>query len=89
MINVLLKEGVFVVHALQGYEMHEKRIIELFGKQNIDFEFVIEGDPSNFNDTLLQKYFVEHIHDILNPGTLSCTLNHILAYEKMIAKNLQ
>lgn len=88
MINVLLKEGIFIVHALQGYEMHEKRIIELFGSQGIDFEFVTEGDPSNFNDALLQKYFVGHIHNILNKGTLSCTLNHILAYEKMVAKNL-
>ncbi|HOK97675.1 MAG TPA: glycosyltransferase family 25 protein [Bacteroidales bacterium] len=89
MINKLLNEGVFVIHALHGYEPHERRIIELFGNKGINFEFVVEGDPSNFHKISLEKYFSKDIHKVLSRGTLSCTFNHILAYEKIMARNIE
>ncbi len=65
MLDKLITEGVFVIHALKGYEFHEKRIIELFGKNKIQFEFVTDGDPSLFTEELIKKYFVNDINNIM------------------------
>jgi glycosyl transferase, family 25 len=88
MIQDLFKKGIFVIHALKGYERHEKRIIELFGKNEMAFEFVTDGDPSHFSDEILNKYFIPEIKTKMSDGVLSCTLNHIYALEKMVEKNL-
>lgn len=79
-------DSVFVIHAKKGYELHEHRINDLFAKNNIDFEFMTDGDVSNFSDELLAKYFTPTIQ--LSQGVLSCTLNHILVYEKMVANKI-
>lgn len=88
MIEKLLQQGVFVVHALKGYEYHEKRLIDLFSQNNISFEFVTDGDPIYFTDQILKKYFVPNIQSILSAGVLSCTLNHIYCLEKIVERNL-
>lgn len=88
MVDKLLDKGVFVIHALKGYEYHEKRIVELFSNNNINYEFVTEGDPSLFSQDILDKYFVGNIKEILSKGILSCTLNHIYAYERIVERNL-
>lgn len=88
MIEKLLKQGVMVVHALKGYEYHEKRIIELFDQMGMSYEFVTDGDPVYFRQEILEKYFVPNIRDILSDGVLSCTLNHIIAVEKIVEKGL-
>jgi glycosyl transferase family 25 len=80
-------EGIYIVHAKKGYEIHEQRINEIFGKLNLQYEFVTEGDISNFNEELLQKYFCKEIESTLSKGVLSCTLNHILSYEKIVKSN--
>jgi glycosyl transferase family 25 len=80
-------EGIYIVHAIKGYEIHEQRINEIFGKLNLEYEFVTEGDISNFNEELLQKYFCKEIESTLSKGVLSCTLNHILSYEKIVRNN--
>jgi glycosyl transferase family 25 len=86
-IDELKRTGIFVVHALKGYEYHEKRIIELFGKNDLKFEFVTGGDPIHFKKEIIEKYFIADIDSALSEGVLSCTLNHILAYEKMVKNN--
>ena len=80
-------EGIYIVHAKKGYEIHEERINEIFGKLNLEYEFVTEGDISNFNEELLQKYFCREIESKLSKGVLSCTLNHIFSYEKIVSNN--
>ena len=80
-------EGIYIVHAKEGYEIHEQRIKETFSQLNLDYELVTDGDVSNFNEELLQKYFCGNIESVLSKGVLSCTLNHILSYEKMIKNN--
>lgn len=80
-------EGIYIVHALQGYEVHEERLNEIFGKMNLDYEFVTDGDVSHFTPALLEKYFCPEIDTKLSKGIISCTLNHILSYEKMVANN--
>ncbi len=89
MINELIKEGIFVVHALKGYEYHEKRVKELFKKNELHFEFVTDGDPSLFNKEVIEKYFVSDINSKLSKGVLSCTLNHIYAYERIVSKGIK
>ncbi|AFK05537.1 glycosyl transferase family 25 (plasmid) [Emticicia oligotrophica DSM 17448] len=89
MVYQTLQEGVFVIHALKGYEEHERRIIELFTENNISFEFVTDGDPSCFNDEIINTYFTSDIKTKLSDGVLSCTLNHILTYKKIIDRNLK
>lgn len=89
MIDKLIKEGIFVIHALKGYEIHEKRIIDLFSKNNLNFEFVTEGDPSLLKTEIVEKYFVKDIQEKISIGTLSCTLNHIYAYERIVSRNIK
>ncbi len=83
------ENGIYIVHALKGYEYHEKRIIDLFAKNELGFEFITDGDPVHFSKELLEKYFVPEIQSTLSKGILSCTLNHILAYERMLLKQNQ
>jgi len=80
-------EGIYIVHAKKGYEFHEARIKKLFTDLGLQFEFVTDGDPSCFTPELLNKYFSEDIRDVLADGILSCTLNHILSYEKLVKNN--
>jgi len=82
-------EGIYIVHAKRGYEIHEQRINEIFGKLKLDYEFVTDGDISNFTPELLQKYFCPEIETKLSKGIISCTLNHILSYEKMVKNQNQ
>lgn len=80
-------EGIYVVHAKKGYEFHEERINKLFKENNLSFEFVTDGDPTYFTEDLLNKYFTKDIRSHLSDGRLSCTLNHILSYERIVKNN--
>jgi glycosyl transferase family 25 len=77
-------EGIYIVHAKTGYELHENRINTLFPQIGLKYEFVTDGDPSSFSDEILNKYFTPDIKKNLSAGVLSCTLNHILAYERIV-----
>jgi glycosyl transferase family 25 len=87
MITDLIDGGIYVIHSKSGYEYQEKRITELFKKNNLEFEFVTDGDTSLFTNELIQQYFVPEIETKLRKGILSCTLNHIFAYKRMVEKN--
>lgn len=82
-------DKAYVVHAAKGYEYHEQRLREIFSNWELPFEFVIDGDPSRFSPELLGSYFTPKIEQRLSKGILSCTLNHILSYEKMVAHDEQ
>ncbi len=79
--------GVFVVHALNGYELHEKRIQKIFDAKGIPFEFITKGDISNFKNIKLENYFSSEALKEIRPTVISCTLNHILAYEDILNRN--
>lgn len=85
MLNSLGIEGLYVIHAINGYEKHEKRINELFNSYKFDFKFITEGDQSLLNKEVLKKYFINE--DQFHKGALSATLNHILAYEQVVKNN--
>lgn len=76
--------GIYVIHALEGYKNHELRLKDLFKKEQLSFEFVTEGDPQFFNKEIINHYFKPSINEVLSIGVLSCTLNHFIAYEKML-----
>ncbi len=77
--------GIYVIHAKQGYEVHEKRIKTLFQKHNLDYELITDGDPSLFPTLTLTDYFTPESISTMRPGVLSCTLNHIFAYSRIVA----
>ena len=79
-------KNIFVIHALKGYEFHSERIKKLFSQYHLDFEFITEGDPSLTNKDIINSFFVSNIDKVLSAGVLSCTLNHIYAYKKIIEK---
>ncbi|WP_299252587.1 glycosyltransferase family 25 protein [uncultured Cytophaga sp.] len=81
MVKQIGIDGIYVIHAKQGYEIHEDHVNTLFKKHRLEHTFMTDGDPSLFNDTLLNTYFTPTIKDKLSIGVLSCTLNHILSYE--------
>lgn len=85
MIRDLGIDGIYVVHALKGYEAHEEWVKDLFGKNELEFEFVTDADPSLLTDDLLYKYMAGDIREKLPEGVISATLNHILCYERMAA----
>ena len=80
-------DGIYIVHALKGYEYHEKRLETIFKEYGFDFNFVTDGDPTLWNDDVISTYFSPDIKTILPDGILSCTLNHIYCYEKMVRNN--
>ena len=82
-------DGVYIIHALKGYEYAAERIQHIFSSLGIEYELVTDGDPSLFTDKLLAGYFCPEIRSVLTDGVLSCTLNHIFSYEKMLAANNQ
>jgi len=77
-------EGVYVVHAKKGYELHEAHVKKLFAENHLDFEFVTDGDPSLFTDELLNRYFCTQIKSLLKTGHISLALNHIISYERVV-----
>lgn len=81
--------GIYVVHALKGYEFHEKRINDLFNKKGLEWEWVTDGDPSLHTERILNDHFITCIKDRLSPGVISCTLNHIYAYKKMLERGVK
>jgi glycosyl transferase, family 25 len=83
MIKTLGIDGVYVIHATKGYELHEDRINKLFHEKKLEFEFVIDG-YTGLNKDIQDKYFSTDIDTKISKGVISCTLNHILAYEKIV-----
>lgn len=76
--------AIYVVHAKAGYEFQEKRLRGILENYNTNFEFVTDGDPSLFTPELINRYFCPNITTVLSKGILSCTLNHVLCYEKIV-----
>lgn len=86
MVESIGIQGVYVVHAKSGYELHEARIKTLFPKHGLPFEFVTDGDPSVFTPELINQYFRPDIRSLMPDGIVSCTLNHIFSYRKMVER---
>ena len=84
-LRSLLKEtDIYVIHALNGYDFQEKHVIQLLSQYNLDFSFITDGDPSLTDKTTLDKYFTEEFRAQASVGGVSCTLNHIYAYKKLV-----
>jgi len=77
-------DGIYVIHALKGYDVQEQWVKKLFARNNMEFRFVTDGDPTRFTEELLSKYFDPLIHESQPEGIVSCTLNHMLSYEEIV-----
>jgi glycosyl transferase family 25 len=84
MAGSTIADNIYIIHALKGYEFHEKRIRQLFPELGLKFEFITEGDQAHFSQPLLEKYFTPGFINRTPGGALSCTLNHILACERAV-----
>lgn len=80
-------DGVYIIHAKQGYELHEQRLQSLFSRYSIDYTLITEGDTSEFKHIDLENYFTAEFIARIRPGTLSCTLNHMFAFKHIVANN--
>jgi len=78
---------IYVIHAIEGYDIQEQHVRDLFSKYNLNFEFVVDGDPTLTNRSILESYFTDEFIDKTSAGQMSCTLNHILAYKKFLDSN--
>lgn len=79
-------DGIYIIHAKKGYEVHEERIRKLFDAYKFEYQFVTEGDPSLFDTIDLNSYFTSDFLNKMSKPTVSCTLNHLMCYEQ-IASN--
>ncbi len=84
----MLIKDIYIIHSKKGCEIHEARLKNILEKENIKYQFVMDGDVSNFSPDLLNKYFCIGIENKLKTEVVSCTLNHILAYKKMVEDNI-
>jgi glycosyl transferase, family 25 len=74
------------VHAKHGYELHEARISRIFGELGLPFELITAGDPSVFTPELINQYFRPDIRSLMPDGIVSCTLNHMFSYMKIVER---
>nr|WP_321450061.1 glycosyltransferase family 25 protein [uncultured Carboxylicivirga sp.] len=74
---------VFVVHAPSGYEYQGNRVIRLFEKHKINFEFVHETNGDHLEE-LIDKYCDRDAMKKYQKGGIACTVSHILALEKLL-----
>lgn len=74
----------FVVHALNGYEIHAERTRQYFAEQGMAFEWATAGDISLMTDEVVDHWFTPEFRDSRKRVYLSCTLNHLLLYEQFV-----
>lgn len=79
-------DKVFVLHVKKGYEDRATHIESILGKLGIPFEYMLDGDISDFTESRLKRYFTTDFTK--NKAGTSCALKHFLIYEKIVSDNL-
>lgn len=83
MINI---PKVYVVHVKKGYENRKKSIDLQMEKHDIAVEYMLDGDIEDLTKEHLEKYYSGAMK-AFSPEA-SCTIKHLLIYEKMILNNI-
>lgn len=84
-----LKENMRIFVITSQKSLHQRNRVEhIFSSLNLPFQFVTDGDISNFSEPLLSHYFVEGIKNLVRQSAISCTLNHFFCYKKIIEENI-
>lgn len=78
---------IFVLHVKKGYEDRERHINQMMKNFALDFEYILDADICDFTDEIINNYFDQSNYKFLN-SQLSCSLKHILAYQKIVDNNL-
>ncbi|NRB46819.1 MAG: glycosyltransferase family 25 protein [Saprospiraceae bacterium] len=79
-------DSVFVVHTRTGLEYRRAFMEEQLGDQGISFEFMLDGDITDLNPTILEKYFAPPMQ--VYDARTSCALKHFLVLEQVLARRL-
>lgn len=79
---------IYVIHSPKN-EYRKKRIDTLLNKYNLKFEYVSEGSPDLWSETTLTDYFQDSAIQNIGKNALSCALNHIFCYERIIKENVK
>lgn len=77
---------VFVLHVKKGYEERKKHIENQMQLHNIQFEYILDGDIDDLNETILATYFAAHMYAYT--ASTSLTYKHILAYKSIVNNNI-
>lgn len=85
----VFKEKVLVLHVKQGYEDRAEHIEKMMAELHIPFEYILDGDVSDFTPAILDKYFI--INDMVKMYNslpqMSCAYKHFLGYERILENN--
>ena len=73
---------VYVLHVKKGYEEREANIEKMLSGQNMQFEYVLDGDIPDITDEILDRYFAGSMHVV--GAEASCSLKHILACQRLV-----
>ncbi len=77
--------NTFIIH-VKGAHKREKHIKTQLQKFNLSSEFILDGNKKSITETILDTYFKDEMHKV--SAQTSCALKHILAYKRVIEKNL-
>lgn len=76
---------VYVAHVKKGFEPREVHVIETMKNLDMKFNWVLDGDIPDLNQSLLEKYMMGDLLKI-NAGT-SCTMKHLFMVMQMLDNN--
>lgn len=76
---------VFIIH-VKGNSERKKHILAQVQRHFDDYEFILDGNIADLDNQTLSRFFRDQMQTA-KPAT-SCAYKHLLAYEQIIAQNL-
>jgi glycosyl transferase family 25 len=75
----------YIIHVSDATE-REAHIKSQIENKKLNYQFINDGDKKDLSESILNKYFKGPLHQ--RSAAASCAYKHILAYENMIANNI-
>lgn len=75
----------YIIHVSNAYDREKHMVAQLMNKK-LNFSFILHGDKAELTEDVLRKYFSGKMKDV--SAMASCAYKHFLAYEDMIANNI-
>jgi len=79
----IMEYPCYIIHVKKGYEDRERSIIEQFARMEMPFEWVLDHDIPDLDQSVFDRY--RYYGDKLRPAEISCSLKHILTWERIAA----
>jgi len=77
--------NVFVIH-VKGTSNRLRHVNQQLASANLTAEFILEGDKSELDETILAHFFKGKMLKVSNAS--SCAYKHLKAYERIVAQEL-